>query len=145
MITDRKAVRLAFAGLLETLLVGTGKPAQKVYAYQPGDFKGAFPVVTVSSDGSEYVPLSFQGLALSCYLNVHVFVLYAVKTKTGEWTEENAEDALDDIDKILRGLAEANPKNVNWESLMFDGRSETGSVIIGGLEYRMEAHRFRFD
>ncbi len=44
---SREVIRRAFAALLASELEGEGKPAAAVYNYQPGDFGGASPVVTV--------------------------------------------------------------------------------------------------
>jgi len=134
MITTRRACREALAALLQTALVGAGKPAQAVYDYQIGDFAGASPVVVVSSAGSSYDDLSFQGLSPSYDLNIHVFVVYAA---TG-WTEDDAENALDAISETIAAVLAANKVAANWDGIAWVGSSKTLSVDIGGVDYRTE-------
>ena len=140
--TDRKTLRKAYATLLQNNLVGTGKLVQATYAYQVGDFGGKSPVVVVSSGGALRQRLTFQGTTPIFWLNVHVFVLYALQDKS--WTEDMAEDALDDIENALASLNDANQKGTYWDTVTQEERSRTDSVVIGGLEYRTEVFPIGF-
>ena len=93
MTAPRAAARKQLATLLEAALVGTGKPAQTVYPYQVGDFKGATPVVAVTS-GPMRRRLDSMGdcWRKSFQLLVYVFVAYS---DSAGWTEDMAEDAID--------------------------------------------------
>ncbi|MDR3572861.1 MAG: hypothetical protein P4L50_03285 [Anaerolineaceae bacterium] len=144
MITEsRKAARQALAALLTSALVGPSGLASQVYDCQPGDFGGQSPVVTVSSGGTQRVNMTFQGTKPTFWLNVHIFVLYATEDKT--WTEEMAENALDDIEQTIAGVIEANRHTSSWDFAIQADRSQATSVVIGGLEYRMEVISVQLD
>ena len=134
--TSRKAARKQLASILQTALVGTGLPAQAVYDNQVGDFQGQSPVVVVSSGGTLWERFTAQGMKPKFALTIHVFVLYA--DEAGTWTEADAEDALDDIDQIIGQTISANQKSDYWQALTYANPTQTGSVEIGGKEYRTE-------
>ncbi len=75
---DRSVIRKQFAGLLSDALVGTNKPVTVVYDYQVGDFRGKSPVIIVTGSGSERAKPYAQSESV-IYLDVHTFVLYALK------------------------------------------------------------------
>ena len=140
----RKDVRTQFASLLSAALVGTGKPAQVVYSYRKGDLKGQSPVVVVSSLGSSRRSLTFQGLQPMYRLQVDVFVLYE-DTAAG-WTESDAENALDDIEKIVADVIAANQVVANyWEGITPVDWSERVDVSLGGVDYIREMTLLEFD
>lgn len=79
-VPNRKLVRQGFASLLEAALVGTGKPAQRVYRYRPADFGGKYSVVAVTSAPTTRSKLAqVTATANKIRLAVHTFVLYADK------------------------------------------------------------------
>lgn len=141
--TNRKTIRKAIADLLKVGLVGEGKPVQAVYDHQVGDFNGQSPVVVVSSGGSLHEPGSFDGSHAAFWLNVQVFVLYA--SADGNWNEEDAEDALDDIDEAISGIFSDNQVSLHWQSITQDERSLTDGIEIGGVEYRIELISIRVE
>lgn len=133
MASNRKTVRGALAGLLETALAGS---VQKVYAYRVGDFGTQSPVVTVSASGSARDRATYQGSLARMYFQVDVFVLYA----DGEtWGEDDAEDRLDDIEAGIAGVVDANQATDDWFALDLEGRSQRVDVAIGGVEYVRES------
>lgn len=138
MSYNRETVRDALQGLLNTALVGTGLPAQATYNYQVGDFQQQSPVVVVSSAGSERDQLTLSTRRVSAFFfNIHVFVLYAEPTSS--WTEANAEDRLDLIESTIDQTLAANlVYDGYWRDIGYAGRSTTGSITIGGEEYRYE-------
>lgn len=136
-MSERREIREYIATLLENNLIGTGKPVQKVYSYQVGDFGGRSPVVTVTSHGTDYAKTTVRTSRAVHWVNMHTFVVYA----GAHWTEKNCEDALDRIQyeavALLLDLDDAP------YSITVDGPSQTGSVVIGGKEYRTEVVRLR--
>jgi hypothetical protein len=140
---SRKKIRKSFAAMLEAALVGDGKLVQKVYDYQAYDFEGLSPVVVVSSSGTQREPITPRCTRPSFWLNVFVFVLYA--DETSGWTEADAENAIDDIDETIDAVVRANQVNNEWQAITQDDRSVTDSVVIGGLQYRMETIAFRVE
>lgn len=133
----RKAVRKKLADLIEASLVTSLGIVQAVYDYKIGDFQGASPVVVVTSGGSNYKPFTFQGTMPVYRIRIYVFVVY--NTEDGTWTEANAEDAIDDINKAIADVISANDSLDNyWVSLEQAEMSDVGSVVIGGVEYQQE-------
>lgn len=133
---NRKVVRNEFGAILVQALEGEGKLAQKVYSCRPGDFGGAFPVVTVSGNGTLREQQTFQGAAIKHQLQVDVFVLYA--TEDGSWTVEMAEDRLDDIQAKISEVIAANQVTAHWDSIAQSDWSERLDVVIGGADYIRE-------
>lgn len=152
---NRADARKALATLLATALVGDGKPAQASYAYKPADFDGQSPVILVTSDGTKRYKDTLSTLTrrVTFYLNIHVFVLFADPTATeieegGEptasaWTESDAEDRIDLLEKSIADVVADNIKTADWDMLSLgpaDGgeRSLIEPVIVGGKEYQRE-------
>ena len=136
MASNRETVRDAFAALVDTAMVGTGKPAQKTYNYRPADFGGQSPVVTVSSSGSERPRLTRAGGKAAFFLQVDWFVLY---NDLSSWTEDLSEDRLDLIESTLAGVLDANQTTANWQALDYSDRSQRIDVMVGGVEYARES------
>lgn len=133
MASNRKTIRKAFADLLETALSSL---AQTVYDYRVGDFAGATPVVVVSSGGSLRTRATYQGSKAQMFLQVDVFVLYS---DGGSWGEDDAEDAVDDIEAAIAGVIDANQATANWFSLTPGERSQRLDVTVGGVDYIRES------
>lgn len=136
-MASRKDIRAQLKSLLQTGLVGTGKPVQVVYGGQIADFQGQSPVVVIASAGSERRRWTFQGGRALHRFKIFVFVLY--KDEAAGWGEEDAEDALDDIEQAIADILDANAgKCDHWKSLLYNGASDCGGVPVGGQEYRLE-------
>lgn len=61
------------------------------------------------------------------HFEIHVWVVHSAPG----WTEQDAENALDDIEGQIAGAIEANGANKpNWISLNWDGRSEANAVRV---------------
>lgn len=139
-VMNRETVRDKLADLLNTALVGSGLPAQVVYNYQVGDFDNMAPAVVVTSGPIQRQRQSYG----DCYRNlitlyVNVFVPYA--EENGAWTEANAEDALDLIEKTIAETVLANNSvSGYWNQCRYapDEPTLLGGVVIGGVEYRRE-------
>lgn len=136
MASSRKTVREQFASLLRTAMVGTGLPVQAVYDYRIGDFAGQSPVVVVSSAGSQRQVLTRMGSRATFYLLVSSFVLYS---DGASWGEDDAEDALDEIESLLANVLDAFQVTAYWQALNYIGRTNRIDVMIGGQEYIYEA------
>jgi hypothetical protein len=134
---NRETLRDALAALLTTALVGTGLPAQHVYGYPIGDFGAESPVVVVGSAGSERVRETTSSKWRDWFhLDVFVFVVCVDAGTT--WGEDDAEDALDLIEKEI---ADALIDNTEAGSVNFfepAGRSTVDHIVIGGDNYRRE-------
>ena len=153
-VTNRKDVRTAIKASLDAFLVGPGKPVQYVYKYQTGEFLATIEsgeianvsVLVIAGDGSDRQGSdSFISAEQTIFLNIHSFILYE---KEDEWTEEQSEDGIDDVEAALiewwgdnadRRNESATP---SWLEMHLLGRSEITSAFIGGIEYRHEAFQF---
>ena len=136
---NRETVRDYLATLLTATLVTADSVVQAVYNYRIGDFAGLSPVVTVSSAGSNREQISAMpqpGIVQAVfYLTIHVFVLYAA---TG-WTEAQAEDRLDRIERGIADVLDANRVVANvWQEIDYQGDTIRDDVLIGGDDYIRE-------
>lgn len=145
MTISRTPIRKSFAGLLQTALVGSGLPAQEVHDHLVGDFRGASPVVVVSSGPIQRLIQSFGNCDHAVIvLNVYVFVLYA--DGTGAWDEADAEDKADEIEAIIADIVISNQHHANWNSAAYVEEPTAPMVVeIGGLGYRRELIKVQFE
>lgn len=137
-MSQRANARVRIAGMLQTALVGTGKPAQAVYSYQVSDFGGQSPVVVVWSGSTLPKQMTARFTERQHWINVMIFSLYA----DGTWTEADAENAVDDIAEKIYDTLDNNQVSPDWNAIACE-QSEPGSVEIGGAEYRTELIRVR--
>ena len=98
---NRADVREGFAVLAEAALVGTGKPFQKVYGYQIGDFGSEAPVLLVLSEGSRRDRKTNGGKYDSLF---RLALLTFVQEAEGSWTNADVEGALDSCEKAIADL-----------------------------------------
>jgi hypothetical protein len=130
MLADRKACRRALAQLIQ----GGVPAAQAVYPYQILSPEGQSPIITIVSAGAERKPMTLRGVSSSFYLVVQVLVLH-----TGDnWTPEEAEDLIDDVELEIAKVIESNQDNDNWSALVADDPSMIQRITIGGYAYLTE-------
>jgi hypothetical protein len=145
--TSRKVARKALGVLLSAALVGDGKLASAVYDYVPRTFT-ASPVVCV---GSLSTAPAGQGLGTigpareDFEFQISSFVALA---ESDTYTASTAEDLLDDIEAVIRGVIRANQTNAAWKIMRFQGQPKSTlpgnktrivPVKIGGKQYNLEA------
>lgn len=145
MSLSRELVRDTFASLVTTAAVGTGKPAEAVYNYQVGDFANKSPIIVVASGPIQRSKSDMSG---ECWrsiiiLQVYIFVLYAGEN----WTEAQAEDALDEIEAIIADVVLANPYVPGvWNYCTYaEEPTQIDGVTVGGLEYKRELINVMFE
>lgn len=128
---SRKVVREAIgAGLAANL-----PSAQAVYAHAKADFGGQSPVVRISSESSERPGLTRQGIRSIFRYTVEVWVLL---TDREGWTEQDAEDTLDTLEKEIISWMVGNHNTETWTSLTYDGQSTIIAAIDGGDTWLIE-------
>lgn len=139
-VVNREVSRDALATLLTTSLVATLGSVQAVYQYLVADFGGQSPVLVVTSGGTDRQKLAKYTVTHGLiYLDVHVFVLFALDDNS--WTEHNAEDRLDLIEKqITDVLVDNYVYSGYWQSIEYDQRSEVDPmpIKVAGDVYRHE-------
>ncbi len=131
MSSNRKDIRKAVAAGLSASM----PTAQAVYGYQKSDFGQQSPVVRVYSSGSERPSITARGARSKFFFVVEIWVLYAAGAT---WTEENAEDAIDTLEKELIEWIGANQVNSLWTHLEYARPSLMGTVTVGGIPYLVE-------
>lgn len=136
--TNRELVRDGLAGLLQTALVGSGKPAQAVYNYKVGDFQGQSPVVLVTSAGSNRRHTGYTAKYENEFsLLLHVWVLYAEPGTS--WGEDDAEDRIDLIEQAIAEVLSANKSYAGyWYSIDYNGDTQIVEGNLGGSDYLVE-------
>jgi hypothetical protein len=132
--TNRETARDALAALLETALVGTDLPVKTVTNTKVETLAGLTPLVSVLSAGSGRKRITFQGDQATFYLEVQVWVLQA----TSGWTNEQAEDALDEIESLIAGVYESARRTDEWELIEYTSRSMVVEIAVAGTPYYME-------
>lgn len=146
---NRKTYRQLLANEIGQALTNAGV-VQAVYPFRVGNFNGQSPVVTFTSAGSDRRQEITGGVdaETSLMFAIDVFVLYA--DQASNWTEANAEDAIDNIEQVVAdwvmtnsdGLSRSEQGQTSWFDLVFNERSATGSLLqaerLGGQEYRRE-------
>jgi hypothetical protein len=134
MAASRKTSRELLASLLTTGVTA----AQAVYAYQVGDFGQLSPVLRVLSLGAARPSLTAEGNQSVFLLEVQVFVVN-VDPDSG-WTEQNAEDKLDEVEQQIADVIEDNDSNNGtWNALEHAERSAVTKAVVGGETYLMES------
>ena len=134
---NRETYRDGLAALLATALVGTGKPVDKSYGYLVGDFGKPLSAVIVTSTGTERTQNpSDQTFDVWVYLDIWTFVIQ----KDTNWTEAQAEDKRDLIEKTVADVVQDNTSSAGlWDDLQFAGRTTATDVQFeGGAAYFIE-------
>jgi len=133
---SRKDTRGQLRTLLTTALVdGDPRLVQSIYDFQNQEFEGESPVVLIYSGGSNRPQATLVGHGTEMHIWVDVFVSL---TADGAYTEEDAEDRLDDIEAEVAGVVEANANTANWRNLRYQDVSTVFDVKIGGVPYIRE-------
>jgi hypothetical protein len=145
---SRKAARKALGLLLQYALEGEGKLAQKVYDHLPDDFGGASPVVCISSSGTAPGGRGIGGTGIAQSKFFFEVMVFTAAPEGALWTDENAQDAQDDIEAVIRDVIRTNTVNDAWSILRFSGqdrstqvgeRSRMLPVKVGGMPYDLES------
>lgn len=134
MTANRKSLRAA----LRSFLASNVSSAQAVYAYGKSKFDGQSPVICITSAASERERITMQGSSLAATLDIHTFVIH--RSPDDSWTEENAEDALDDIEQQIAQAIDLQPTRAGaWGLLKYAGPSDAREVLkIEGVDYLHE-------
>lgn len=130
---SRRAVREALAaGLTEACA-----SAEAVYACGVSEFGSRWPVVRVMSRGSERPAITAAGIRSRFTFLVDVWVLY--RDGAAGWSEQDAENALDGLEREIIGWLSENQVGGLWTAIYYDGRSAVDVVSIAGEPWLTEA------
>ncbi len=133
-MTSREEARDALVALFLTKLVGAGLPVKTVVGSKVTTLKGLCPLVAVLSAGTLRERATFMGTMPTVFLEVQVWM---PQEQTG-WTNAEAEDAMDEIEKLIAEVYQDNVGTANWSILENDGRSLVEEYAVDSLPYYME-------
>ena len=134
-VTHRTDIRQVLAALLETALVGTGKPADVVYRYRKSKIDKNFAICVCSSNVNREKQAQPTRVTNYIDLEIMIFTIYAADN----FTEEQSEDKADDLEKAVSDVLMDNDSTDDWEQLAFNGDSEYDvAVLVNGKTYRIE-------
>lgn len=115
--------------------------AQAIYRYQKSDLKGQSPVVRVFSARSLRPQKTGHGGVRSQFgFVVQLWVLYA-GDGIQNWSEEGAEDTLDQLEyELISWMVQNQGDQVGtlWTSLKYGGWSVVDNVKVAGNTYLVE-------
>lgn len=129
---SRESVRKELHGLLQV-----GVPsAQAVVAYQASDFEGKSPVVMITGAGTSRDTMTFDGMKARFFFGVSLFILHA--DPASGWTEEEAEDLIDQVEYEVAKTFEANQRSQYWEAIVWEESSLIDRITVSGEPFLLE-------
>lgn len=126
---NRKDVRQMVTTLLKGAVQGT------VESYQT-DPAGRSPLVQVVSAGTFRNDIRRLGAAGQVMLSAHCFVIHF--DEKSSWTEEMAEDEIDDLEFQIAESFASNQNTELWMAINWEMPSLVDRVTIGGVPYLYE-------
>lgn len=137
MAHSRKALRNAVVSAMSADLV---PPFKAVYGYEPEDLR-EFPVLIVVSNGTQRLPI---GQGVTTFLNRFVLLARIVSLaprKEINWTSQQAEDKLDDLETALLEWVQQHMYNQpGWQVLRPAGVSRIMPMrLVNGTPVWVEA------
>ena len=142
MTSPQDVTRAAVRAQLKSLVVAhytqepLKMPADHVLGYQADDPAGRSPIVQVTSGGlNELEMQTFRGRFPVYHMQLEHFVIHKAKN----WTEEQAEDAIDEMARLaLKVIAENKSHAPYWKSMKLEGRTLVDKVQWRGVWYLYE-------
>ncbi len=142
MSYSRRIARDALADLLSAALTGVGNPAQAFYGYPVKDFQGQSPTVILASSSSRR---DQEAIATRREANLYYDIRIFVRHVDTNWTEQDAENALDAIEAAIDEVIAANRCTDDWRWIEYDGQTSTDIVPVGGMDFRYERIPLRIE
>lgn len=134
MAISRKSVRKKIAEILAV----TCTQASEVVAYQPSQISVS-PGVYVRSMSSDRPPLTVRGKFTRFGFDILILVVHADKTATPPWTEDLAEDLLDDLESaVCDALISNRVVEGYWNGLDYSAPSNLEHFTEDGIAYLLE-------
>lgn len=139
---NRKTARVYLAGLLSIGLAG----AEQVYSYKKGEFTASPVVLVYAANTTRQNAGLGPGQSFDNAFEYYVEVWVVDADTAGGWTEQNVEDALDDLGKAIADIIGDNRQATGyWDEIDF---TPAPSVIFevttkGGQSYVAERHFVR--
>ncbi len=111
---------------------------QDVFGYEPKTLGGHTPVMTITSAGTDYEELSAGVNPTDFRFRLRSYVLVEDQNDPDAWGPDEAEDKLDEIDKLTREVIRDNTPTGSYGISREDGFSSPSWIAEKGLLYRFE-------
>ena len=139
MTVSRKTIRDGLAGTTGILTVALAGIVGDVKPYRPSVIN-ATPGVYVRSVSADRPPLTIKGKFTRFIVAVLIIVRQSDQTATPPWTEDKADDLLDDIEATVCTTLSANKSLAGaWNTMEYDKPSQVDHFLEEGIPYIMEA------
>ena len=140
--TSREIARDHLAALISTEVVDTTpKIAMAVFNYKPADFRDSgTPAVIVLSSGIMRPKAGAGSQQFRAEVRLEVITFVPRGAKSGDWTADKAEDALDEIERRIAKVVAENQRIVGkWTNIWFqESMSDIFPSKLGGESYMSE-------
>lgn len=148
---NRKTIRDALTTGLTAVLVGSGKPCDAFYGFNPGDYGGRLCVGFIESgatnrtkagDAGEGIATFDTDWTTEAFFNVYILAAYSWPNEAGTlvWDEEDAQERLDLAEKIIADYLADNFGNVTGADFVtYAAQTEMGGLEVG-TNYKWERH-----
>lgn len=141
MAVSRKDIRKKLAELLAVKCTS----ASEVLAYQPSVIN-ATPGIYVRSMSADRPTLTVRGKFTKFDFDVLILVLQSDTRTTPAWTEEMAEDVLDDLEyQVCSTLSENRVVDGYWDTINYSAASTIEHFVEEGVPYIVEAVKVRVE
>lgn len=128
--------RSALVTLLQTALVGVGKPTQTVYNGLPSDFNGLAPVVMVTDSGVLRAARELSGTRYKTRFLETILIWVADADDAAGWSDTDAEDQQAQIETAIADVISANRRTASWNWLGHNGEALPDTIPDqGGKPY----------
>lgn len=131
--TSRETVRDA----LVTLFTADGT-WQSVLGYEPKTLDGLSPVLTIISAGTDYDELSGGVNPTEFRFRARSYILVEDQNAPSSWGPAQAEDKLDELEKIAREIIRDNAPTGSYGMSREEGFSSPSWIAEKSLLYRFE-------
>ena len=129
---SQEVSRAALVTLLQTALVGTGKPTQAVFNGLASDFGGRAPVVMVTDSGVSRKPRDLTGTKYKTRFKELVLIWVADADETAHWTDTDAENQQAQLEAVIADVLAANRRTAYWNWIEHDGEAVPDNIPDSG-------------
>lgn len=146
---SRQPIRAELASKLSAVLTGTGKPVAALYGYRVFDFQGQSPVVVIAPAGVSRFQAAMTTASRQVNFDFDVFVFVVASDAAHSVDEEDSDDTIDAIEKVVADCVQDNIQNLTpyttgggWHLLYTRGPSIDDSIVVpvagnvGGVAYK---------
>lgn len=140
---NRELARDELVSLIDTEMVGAGKPLQAVFGQKTTDFQNKAPVCVVFAGGSQRIWRGMGSGTAKYRTRVRLHAMFFVPDadEAAGWSDADVEDKLDEIEKEFADvIADNRGTGTNWTSIEH-APGEFSNIVpatVGGKAYVVE-------